>query len=112
MKFNFGSLISLFPFIPISWRHGGTPIAWASLRGLNTLVLFAILVCCVGGFFFFRWYGKHPLLGKIILILLVLWVIWKGISWLVALGDDPLTRQKPYRPVDLPEEKTAQREER
>ena len=104
MKIRFLSLVSILPVFPISAKPGGPAVSRASFRGLGMLLFAGILLCCVVGFYFLRWYQKHPGWGKVILAGVGVLGIWQIVRFLKGACEDPLLRKTPYRAVELPEE--------
>ena len=100
-------MLSSLPLLPITAKHGGEPVAWASLRGLQALMYIGIVVCLVIIVCFLKWYHKHPVGGKIALWILVVWAVWWLVRYIKALNDDPLLRAAPYRKIEIPEEDSS-----
>lgn len=92
------------PIIPVRGRTGGDPIGWASAKGMQWVFYGLGLLGLVAYFWFCKWYKHHPVLGKVIIVLVVAWALWWVICWVRSFNDDPYLRKEPYRKIDLDEE--------
>lgn len=89
------NLWALLPIFMVPWRPGGVPVIRnASYSGLKLVgVVLAILIMLIVGLFM-RFYRAHPLAGKIVLWVIVVWCILRLIGIVRTLCDDPYTRIK------------------
>ncbi len=97
-------VIMSLPIIPVRGRTGGNPIGWASMRGMQGVFYGLGLLGIVAYFWFRKWYTNHPVWGKIIIGLVVIWALWWVIAWICSFNNDPYLRKEPYRRIDLKEE--------
>ncbi len=102
-------LVGYLPIIDIPFAPGGKiAVRGASYKGLQFLVTFLIALLVFGILYIRAWYQQHPLLGKILFIVLVWWCLRQGVRFFRALCDDPYTRLAPYRHIELPQETIKQ----
>lgn len=107
-SFNFMKIVSAatyLPIIPVRSHTGGAPIGWASLKGMGMVMTGLVVIGLMAYFWFIKdWCQRHPVLTKIIIGLLIVWVILFIIRWIRSFSDDPLLRAAPYRQINLDEE--------
>ena len=95
--------VPYLPIINIPFRAGGEPVVRnASLGGLHFAIGFLVAAGLIGYFWFVKWYRQHPVWGKIILVVVGIWVLWQLIRWVRSLCDDPYSRTTPYRTFEVP----------
>lgn len=106
--FNFMKIISAvtyLPIIPVRSHTGGAPIGWASLKGMGMVMTGLVVIGLMAYLGFLReWCQRHPIVTKVILGLLIVWVVLFIIRWIGSFSDDPLLRAAPYRRINLDEE--------
>lgn len=90
-------LVGYLPIIDIPMYHGGEPVVrHASYNGLTFVCTVLIVVGLALYFGFLYFYQKHPLAGKVILVVGIWWLLRQMVRFFKALCDDPYTRTKPY----------------
>lgn len=96
--------IMLLPIIPVRSRTGGEPIGWASGAGMQSVFYGLGVLGLVAYFWFRKWYQHHPIWGKVIIGIVIVWALWWVICWICSFNNDPYLRKEPYRKIDLDEE--------
>ena len=107
-SFNFMKIVSAatyLPIIPGRSHTGGAPVGWASLQGMGMAMIGLVVLGLIAYFWFLKdWCQQHPVLTKVILALLLVWVVLFIIRWIKSFSEDPLLRAAPYRRINLDEE--------
>ncbi len=98
-------VVMSLPIIPVRGRTGGNPIGWASMRGMQGVFFGLGFLGLVAYFWFRKWYTHHPVWGKIIIGVVVVWALWWVIAWVRSFNEAPHLRKEPYRQIYLDEEK-------
>lgn len=103
------NMLHAAPIIPVKLTQGGEPVGKASLRGMSFALIGLVGLALMIYFWLLKdWCRQHPILAKVILGILAVWIIWFVIRWIFSFGDDPLLRREPYRKINLNEEDLKQ----
>ncbi|MBR2082823.1 MAG: hypothetical protein IJ876_07480 [Elusimicrobiaceae bacterium] len=98
---NLFKVVFYLPILNIPFAPGGKiVIRGASYNGLGFLCGVIIVVGVFGWSYFRMWYIQHPILGKLILLVVAWWVLCQIVRFFQVLCDDPYTRRTPYRNIE------------